>query len=55
MIDKLRELRDGLISTNEEIMELQKTIEEKVNEAIAECTDELDKQINRFDTYQNIL
>ena len=55
MIDKLRELRDGLISTNEEMMELQKTIEEKVNEAIAECTDELDKQINRFDTYQNIL
>ena len=55
MIDKLRELRDGLISTNEEIMELQKTIEEKVNEAIAECTDELDKQINRFDTYQSIL
>lgn len=55
MIDKLRELRDGLISTNEEIMELQKTIEAKVNEAIAECTDELDKQINRFDTYQNIL
>lgn len=55
MIDKLRELRDGLISTNEEMMELQKTIEEKVNEAIAECTDELDKQISRFDTYQNIL
>ena len=55
MIDKLRELRDGLISTNEEMMKLQKTIEEKVNEAIAECTDELDKQINRFDTYQNIL
>lgn len=55
MIDKLRELRDGLISTNEEMMELQKTIEEKVNEAISECTDELDKQINRFDTYQNIL
>lgn len=55
MIDKLRELRDGLISTNEEMMELQKTIEEKVNEAISECTDELDKQINRFDTYQSIL
>ena len=31
------------------------SLEEKVNEAIAECTDELDKQINRFDTYQNIL
>ena len=55
MIDKLRELRDGLISTNEEIMELQKTIEEKVNEAIAECTDELDKQIGRFNTYASIL
>jgi hypothetical protein len=48
-------LKSGLISTNEQMMELRKTIEEKVADAISECTTELDKQIGRFDIYTSIL
>ncbi len=56
MIDKLRELRDGLISTNEEMMELQKTIEEKVNElsVFIEQKIAIINEIDNIDINENI-
>jgi uncharacterized coiled-coil DUF342 family protein len=55
MIEQMREYKTGLLETNEALMELQDTIEEKVNLALDECTQELDKHISRFDIYTQLL
>ena len=55
MIEQMREYKTGLLETNEALMELKDTIEEKVNLALDECTQELDKHISRFDIYTQLL
>ena len=54
-IEQLRDWRSELLSSNQELLEMRNTIQEKVLDSFNQFSEDIEHQIELFDHYQNIL
>lgn len=54
-IEQLRDWRSELLSSNQELLEMRNTIQEKVLDSFNQFSEDIEHQIKLFDHYQNIL
>lgn len=54
-IEQLRDWRSELLSSNQELLEIRNTIQEKVLDSFNQFSEDIEHQIELFDHYQNIL
>lgn len=54
-IDAVKDYRDNLLELNQELIDVQEQIEDQVMQAFEEYHDELDRGMEKFDHYNNML
>lgn len=54
-IEQLKDWRSELLSSNQELLEMRNTIQEKVLDSFNQFSEDIEHQIELFDHYQNIL
>lgn len=54
-IDQIREWRSEILTLNQELLEMRDTIHEKILDSFNQFTEDIEKQTEKFEYYQNVL